>query len=1842
MAIQNEDPLTRPDPTNLRSSVGMARVEKDDFVINDVALTIPPLQIHIEKQSQSFEWQTLRTRSSTTAKSGRGTIYISLDIVFKQEDFDNLIRLVAGLRACPFCVVSNQYLEEQLKNVQQSIEAHKAYKQFQPIVLALTSMSFSTMGHEGYVDCISGRLEFFYFNYFPYTPVFAFKTGENDDAPGPVWQSRLWQAFYRPYYLEASLPKFPHSDFNEKPTIFRFREYKNVDVDKEANSSTSDLVSRVRNQPSCQAQDYFTETTNLKSYLTEIAKPAAELSKRMTETSKEEEWTHLPEHDIGAVVKTKENGKTKETPIGAQKLYMKERSLVLSRDNEFSTQQITISFNNILSVIPIAGYSYPTCQHIGNTDAIVVFTINASNIATAKLQRTYDLTENIDLHFKRIPQGFRNITVENDFLGMFGIKEFIFKSISSTTIPEMPGRSSIVIEMKQTGITSKTTFDDCEVFNQEYVVSSDPMRRKVYDVMKKYFAEGVWGPLLMPSTPDPLLNKRLAINGIAKDEYNKAFYKYLERSRDIYNDFLERVHKRIFTDTGIRGEDKIGKALWALQTPDANIGWRTFWAVNLLKEENNGFIPEIERLKKSVIDRSKTLDKQGPDVTMMSKMPKWSSNQTYIETINKNMAFDKEEMEKELKAIDFNQYQVEMQRLLDEIIRERLDLEQFKHLKGEKDKEGLGRGRLAYPDFYTQLTSIVSYSKGTNKVSASSLIDYDPDAYLWYPVYNGSASSPTMESLFDSRLFKIAKQNSIDAYNNAQGNVDDYFKETYLNNLQKSIMKAGRDKKNPYEELIKNLKNNSLPVPVYGSVDKITNSSRNSGEGVIKQDIVPDISKLHSNWYQEKEMTISATMDLEHKFDVSKMWEGVSAATVQQPPPQNTIHTSSKDYLVSTEPKSLLSDTVPVKKNSNVKSVGNDAVDFRLKELQPQFSKTIEEILLELKRQGYPAKIVEAYRSDEQQAAKIAKGYAPQPRPGQKISAGKHGMGLAADIVWNNKRKGAYNNNTENEKFFRLLGDLAKERGLKWGGDFKTKNGKPAFWRNDIGWDPGHVESRTTGDVARRYTPSSISQDKINKLKDQSVLKDITSTVSSPIVEAIKEFETDILSGQGQSLLRAYPTFKLYFIEDDKNERKRLAFDDFFSYDAVKSIRVVRSREIAADLCVLELTNISGVLSNRKFKQDEYKPGSGFGDEAVRSLSGARNASGQLTDESQPPMHANTKNENPIASLMLQEGIQISLKLGFSSAPDLLDLVFTGHITNVEFSESDDLVVVVAQSFATELVQDIKGLEKPESKTTPWWNFWGIGDDASTGRIFENMLGQPEVLHFGRWRPKEAGTPFREMLTDKWQFTSNPADDNIFAPDPELERGKLGTTNEALGDGLLFHNMKYVIYQTTIWDIFKEMELRHPNFVGSPIPYKDKFGDRMTYFFGMPNQLYFARYPRPEEEQAAEKLKDEQVKIEEKQQIQPAEEKYLAGLKGSSGKTNDATERYLAGLKGSAVGINKASEKYVSSLQATSKIGTKYTSNSRRMNYLKRQGIIRPFRRYHLLSSDHHIISNNIQTDSRNVANTIAVQWADQKEFDGNKISLKDEQTFILKVDNALPTEDIRTQYAQFVNVTNEVLAKRYALGLLCRNMKRCYAGDIVIIGNPRIKPYDICYLYDENSDMVGPIEARQVTHFFSQETGFITEIVPDMVVAASDWSLMSTYEALGIIAQGAANSIFNLGEVKQTKGENYFTGFINSLWMPNFMINKIINFTQLGHPLVMAPLTHRGRVFAGGIPTRKIPTSLWKTIFGKWYSDTDNAYGDWLEEAKDSWVNMLKKATFQYSTGDMLKAFTHRSFEVE
>jgi hypothetical protein len=100
--------------------------------------------------------------------------------------------------------------------------------------------------------------------------------------------------------------------------------------------------------------------------------------------------------------------------------------------------------------------------------------------------------------------------------------------------------------------------------------------------------------------------------------------------------------------------------------------------------------------------------------------------------------------------------------------------------------------------------------------------------------------------------------------------------------------------------------------------------------------------------------------------------------------------------------------------------------------------------------------------------------------------------------------------------------------------------------------------------------------------------------------------------------------------------------------------------------------------------------------------------------------------------------------------------------------------------------------------------------------------------------------------------------------------------------------------------------------------------------------------------------------------------------------------------------------------------------------------------------------------------------------------------TLKMKCNEALREDFCRYFSTRERNCEGDWWAERYGYSYLFRCLKDLYQGEIVITGEPTMKPYDQVFLFDTYNDMSGPIEVEQVTHIFSQETGFVTVITKD------------------------------------------------------------------------------------------------------------------------------------------------------
>jgi hypothetical protein len=177
------------------------------------------------------------------------------------------------------------------------------------------------------------------------------------------------------------------------------------------------------------------------------------------------------------------------------------------------------------------------------------------------------------------------------------------------------------------------------------------------------------------------------------------------------------------------------------------------------------------------------------------------------------------------------------------------------------------------------------------------------------------------------------------------------------------------------------------------------------------------------------------------------------------------------------------------------------------------------------------------------------------------------------------------------------------------------------------------------------------------------------------------------------------------------------------------------------------------------------------------------------------------------------------------------------------------------------------------------------------------------------------------------------------------------------------------------------------------------------------------------------------------------------------------------------------------------------------------------FQRVHYISSFSHILSNQIQENINNVTTVVTaisdgkypVTVALDKGAPAERQVEKTVETGIYW-DNLVgsgftgflhpffhPLETARGVAKNIQGAPDELSARRVALAHLKESIKDIYGGELMVVGNPDIRPHDIVYIADVYERMYGIFEVEQVVHHFTPELGFVTAITPNAFVTVND-----------------------------------------------------------------------------------------------------------------------------------------------
>lgn len=606
-----------------------------------------------------------------------------------------------------------------------------------------------------------------------------------------------------------------------------------------------------------------------------------------------------------------------------------------------------------------------------------------------------------------------------------------------------------------------------------------------------------------------------------------------------------------------------------------------------------------------------------------------------------------------------------------------------------------------------------------------------------------------------------------------------------------------------------------------------------------------------------------------------------------------------------------------------------------------------------------------------------------------------------------------------------------------------------------------HLESGGA-DKSRSYTPDNELED-LEADKTLSEYEDIMEGIddrlshSSTPTEVFEKSFTDMLDYDMHGrLIRAFPSFQLFIIDEGRWMSNYRLWDNFYGFNAIKSIDIHRSRKNAADTAIIEMTNMYSNLSSRRLDADYGEWDFNIWENLI------------LGEPNQELLNARAE---LVTQMMLKTGARIHLRLGYSSNVANMPTVFNGTITEMD---TEDLVTIVAQGDGIELTSVLSADPK----------------DTTDGGIFSTILEPRDVLvklmaSKGNW--------FKDALnytTDGKWFTETPTGiyhfgapgkipKDLLIPSFALFNPEYGEIAQNIysynggetysqwlwrseekdgGSGFIPNLMKdyesrveMKLYGKTVWDIAHDLSYCLPDYITAI----HSFGNRSTLFFGKP--YYEVSY-------AYDLQFEKDVK--------------------------------------------------------TGKVETKIKGEMRK-----------PFAQYHFYNSYGDIISNKIRTSEDGVYTNVIVN------YDGKP-------TDIIHADFDIRYDKQRTAVieapivADFPGANYFRPAKQalyYGCSALRDFMKDMYKGQLVVIGDPSVKPFDYVHIMDDMTTMNGVFQVESVTHHFSMETGFITSITPDVVTVIDDQLMISSIAWLTSTAVGAGAAY--RGKIIATSALKKFAG---------------------------------------------------------------------------------------------------------
>lgn len=561
--------------------------------------------------------------------------------------------------------------------------------------------------------------------------------------------------------------------------------------------------------------------------------------------------------------------------------------------------------------------------------------------------------------------------------------------------------------------------------------------------------------------------------------------------------------------------------------------------------------------------------------------------------------------------------------------------------------------------------------------------------------------------------------------------------------------------------------------------------------------------------------------------------------------------------------------------------------------------------------------------------------------------------------------------------------------------------------------------------------------------------------------EKFKGMFTDMYQhDQNGRLLRAFPSFSMQLIDEGKWFNNYRTWDNFYGFSALHSIDVYKSRKIAADTAVIKMSNMySGLTTKRKDME--------YSDLNVNSFFSSQFWEQDILNIPDEEILADRK--EMFKSMMLQTGARVHLRMGYGSDARYLPVVFNGTVTEVG---TGDEVEIVCQGDGIELSNVISGSEDDTNKG--WFTIYEpseyIGrlltskgnwikdfiNYKSEGEFFkEGPLG---IVHFGSAIQAPTG------VLAPWNHEFGESAQNVYSQNGQFMKEQWRNKNNHTVEG---------IYQM--------------------------FGGLIDGDFLNPDSL-----TPPEDE-----------------------DNILVNLYGSTPWDIIQTfalcsSDYVAAV----VPFETRSTLFFGKPHwpMTYKYDNEYNydKGTGKWNRTVRSEHQKTFMQAHIYTSSNNLISNDIKASEEGVYTNVLVSYdghmAGPMQAD-NDIRLDKQKTTLVEA-NIMGHFGTDGSWADIFGpnyYTAEAQAQVYGMSAVRDYMKDMYKGSYTVMGDPTLKPYDVCFMTDMVQDMEGIHLVKAVHHSMSMETGFISIIEPDAYVVNWDAELLFLSDKIHSVGKNVA-----------------------------------------------------------------------------------------------------------------------------